>query len=346
MPRTGPFIPVFRPEKRRGQVLVGTAIGTPPATPFGIIGRLALANCTGIAMTATHAFVASPDDDTVYSIDITDPTNPTQVDSITDGTTLNGAAWPVIVGSVMYVGCNSGDRVTSMDISDPTNLSVLHSVTNATTLDRPGRPIADGNYLYVPVVNTDRLTVIDKSNPSAMTIAGSVTNGALDGAFSAYKSGNTVIVAPPNEVAIATVDVTTPSSPGSVAAHAHADLNGARAFAVIGTTLYVTAPNGTPGSKLTEMDISTPSTPTYVAATTLTNRPWDIAVVGTNLYTTPAGTSQTLTKSDATTSPPTEGTILDDADLATAAGEVYIATNGSVLGVVCYFTDMLLIVAP
>ncbi len=116
-------------------------------------------------MVGNYAYVAGWDDDGVQILDISDPTNPTAVGSITDDATteLDGAYHIKVVGNYAYVAGWDDDGVQILDISDPTNPTAVGSITDdaTTELDGAHRIEVRGNYAYVASSFDDGIEIID-----------------------------------------------------------------------------------------------------------------------------------------------------------------------------------------
>lgn len=125
----------------------------------------------------------------LYAIDVSDPTDPTYISSLTDSlwtastihsfysTAQQGnhtfAAWGAISGVSLA-------RVYSVDISNPAAMVIDDELSLGINGTISGNYVKDGNYLYVTIdtsgVNNSQVLAIDVSDPSNMSIAGSLTS--------------------------------------------------------------------------------------------------------------------------------------------------------------------------
>ena len=151
---------------------------------------------------STYALVASRDDDGVQIINITDPYNPTNASSITNGTrypTLgeaNSITTAMIGGSTyaLVASLNGDGGVQIINITDPynpTNASSISDGTRYTTLNGSASittaTIEGSTYALVAAGNDDGVQIINITDPYNPINASSITDGIrypeLDGAI-------------------------------------------------------------------------------------------------------------------------------------------------------------------
>ena len=158
---------------------------------------------TFVIGTSTYAIVASYYNG-VQLIDVSDPSNPVAVGSVTDGvngfTELDGAynVATFVIGSSTYaiVASAGDDGVQLVDVTDPSNPVALGSATDGVNgfdeLDDPRSVatfvIGTNTYAIVTGLADDGVQLIDVSDPSSPVAMGSATDGVngftvLDGAF-------------------------------------------------------------------------------------------------------------------------------------------------------------------
>ena len=140
-----------------------------------------------------YALVASEIDDGVQIIDITDPSSPAAVASVTDGInsfdTLNSAydVDTVTTGNGTYalVASEIDDGVQIIDITDPSRPVATASVTDSIhpnlvqTQSITTVVIDDVTYALVTALGADTLFIIDITDPSNPVIAADVTKGDI-----------------------------------------------------------------------------------------------------------------------------------------------------------------------
>ncbi|GAG04484.1 unnamed protein product, partial [marine sediment metagenome] len=124
----------------------------------------------GIYVSGKYAYVAAISDDGVEILDISDPSNPTHVGSITDDETteLNGAISIYVSGKYAYVAARSDDGLEILDISDPTNPTHVGAIGKSATvkLDSASDIYVSGKYAYVAATSDDGVEILDISDPS------------------------------------------------------------------------------------------------------------------------------------------------------------------------------------
>ena len=141
---------------------------------------------------STYALVASATDDGVQIIDISTPSSPSAVSSITDGSTfdeLDGAIGitTVQINSSTYalVASATDDGVQIINISNPATPTAVSSVTDGNTFDELDRAsaittvqIGASTYALVAARADNGVQIINISNPAAPTAASSITDGS------------------------------------------------------------------------------------------------------------------------------------------------------------------------
>ena len=259
---------------------------------------------TAVISGSTYALVASYSDDGVQIIDITTPSSPTAVSSVTDGETdANGNIFyelyqasgitTVQIGTSTYalVTASSDDGVQIIDITTPSAPTAVSSVTggvdgfdelaearNITTIQ-----IGTSTYALVASVLDSGVQIIDISNPANPIAVSSVTDGVggfntLGGAFDITAvaiSGSTyALVASEIDSGIQIIDITTPATPTVTSSITDGvggfnELSGPRSITTvqIGSSTYaLVASLSDDGIQI--IDITTPATPTVASSIT------------------------------------------------------------------------------
>ena len=184
---------------------------------------------------STYALVAAYHDAGIQIINITDPYNPTNASSITDGTrypTLNGSAsiTTTTIGGSTYalVAAAIDHGVQIINITDPYNPTNASSITDGTRypeLDTPifitTTTIGGSTYALVAAYHDAGVQIINIDDPYNPTNASSVTNGTSFPTLNGPDSITTAtigeftyaLVAASNSDGIQTINITDPYNP-------------------------------------------------------------------------------------------------------------------------------------
>ena len=248
-------------------------------------------------------------------------TGPVLGGSVSNGTSLSGAAYVAVSGSYAYTTTFYPGTLTVADISNPAAPHVVGQSPYAASLLNGSAVAVAGNYAYVVSQNRNQangtnsnddgtgnsLTILDISVPAAPTIVGTLhDSNLLFGAHGVVVSGSYVYVAaqgclsqqpcPNGSVgnSFVVIDVSTPSHPAIVASLRNASLPAqwagsgallhACGIAVSGQYAYVTASYA---NRLTIIDISDPLHPAIVGSLLNSSQlplPVDVAVAGGYAY--------------------------------------------------------------
>ena len=245
---------------------------------------------------STYVIAAGQDDDGFEIIDISTPSSPTSAGSCADGAScdathlkeITNVAVATIGGTLYAVTVSFGDNgsengdISIFDIStpsSPTQEDVIENASGVILFHPYGLALAEfggKTYAVVAAGNDNGISVIDISTPSSMTYKGHITDGGtreLKGAHSvaiATIGGTTyAVVTAINDAGIAIIDISTdPTSPsyvGEMEDDADKELNGPNGVAVatIDGKTYAVVVGQDDGIAI--IDISTPSSPTYVS---------------------------------------------------------------------------------
>ncbi len=200
-----------------------------------------------------YAAVAALNDHGVQILDITNPSNITATDSITDGGSLELEGARSITtfesGGHTYaaVAAYRDDGVQILDITNPSSITAAGSITDDDSLELDGAQgiaiFESGGRTYAAVAGytDDGVQILDVTDPSSITAAGSITDGGsieLDGAASItmFESGGRTYAAVAAELdgSVQILDVTNPSSitaAGSITDGGSLELRGAASIA-------------------------------------------------------------------------------------------------------------------
>jgi len=119
-----------------------------------------------------YAFMSAYDADSIISIDISDPTTPIIVNTITNwdgGIDLDGPIWLAFTWNYLYVAWYLSDNINIIDISDPTNMSFIKEIADS-RWDQQLNWVKDiqvfWNHLYATAYNDDAFNIFDNSDPT------------------------------------------------------------------------------------------------------------------------------------------------------------------------------------
>jgi hypothetical protein len=232
-----------------------------PAVPVvtGSVGGFS--GVYGIYVSGKYAYVSvSNTSNSVYIVDITDPSAPFIAKTLTDGTNLGATFGVFVQGRYAYFSCFGSSRLTVVDIMDPLNPVVVGSLLDATNLISPVSLFVSGKYAYVGCYSGNRLSIVNIADPTNPTLTGTLldnTNLAL--IQNIYVSGNYAYVSSYNNNALTIIDVSNPAAPvlaGTISDGTN--LIGANGVFVSGKFVYVTSSTG---NRLTVVEINGIKTP-------------------------------------------------------------------------------------
>lgn len=234
----------------------------------------------GMAVQGNLAYVANdsgtPGDVVMAVVDITKPSTPVVVGTLTDNTNFNGAGVGMAVSGRYTYMANATDRVGVIDVSKP-----FAPVTVATVISGNLAGINDlklsGNFLYVGMCNgagNPGVAIIDVSNPLAPKLRGTVTGASTACTFFLGVSGR-YVYAPQDTVTagqskFTVIDVSNPDAPTVVGTLVD-DVNlfttaGSGSSLLVGKTYFVTSSNSDNTTNyIAAIDVSTPTAPTLIS---------------------------------------------------------------------------------
>ena len=247
------------------------------------------------------AFTVSYDDNALSAFDITDPTIPTLLDTITGFTGapnyLDGPTSIVIsaIGGTEYALITSfrDNALTIFDVSDPTNITHTGQITG---IDAPnylegayavyGYTISAVEYALVASFTNDAFVIIDVSTPGSPSKTAHLTGvgspnflfGAHGVVAAAISANHYAFVVGYKDQSVVAIDIDTPGSP-SVVDELHGDsspffLGGAHSvdYGIVDGTeyLFITAFDD---NAVTIIDVSTPAAMNQVGELTGADSP-------------------------------------------------------------------------
>lgn len=235
-----------------------------------------------VARDGNYVYAASPGTNTFSVIDVSTPSSPSVVGSVSSAN-LSVVKDVVVNGTegTVFVSTDFNDRVISIDVSTPSSPVILEEKIIGTN---PEGMALDGTYLYVVDDGQDRMRTVDVSNPSNMSVANSLTDAAITGPLGTTQDGNYVYITNKGNNGVAVVDVTDPLTPSVVGSVTDSvALETPRGIVSSGSYAYVTGDNG----QVTSVDVSTPSSPTVAGSWNDSNvitKATRLAVSGSYVY--------------------------------------------------------------
>ena len=250
---------------------------------------------------SVYALVASNVDDGIQIIDITNPTVPTVVSSVTNGATFDTldqarGITTVKIGSATYalVASQTSDGIQIINISNPAVPTVVSSISDGSTFDtldgaRSITTVQIGSSIYALVAAFDDngVQIINITDPAAPTAVSSITDGGTFGTLLGAIDITTVqiglsvyaLVVSAFDNGVQIIDITNPASPTAVSSitDGSSDGNGdtfdsltvARSITTvqIGSSVYaLVAAFDDNGVQI--INITNPATPTAVSSVT------------------------------------------------------------------------------
>lgn len=168
-----------------------------PSLEGSVSDETILEGATGVDKSGDYVFVACGREtggtgfnDRVAAVDVSDPTNPSIADDVSDSDDLDGADAIKIHGEYAYIGTWNSETLTVIDISNPSNLSIADvnqtdlmeqcfqidtiSVNNTDYAFCSAKGVAD------PLQDEGGIAVFDISTPTDVELLDTITleNGA------------------------------------------------------------------------------------------------------------------------------------------------------------------------
>lgn len=236
-----------------------------------ILSQLTLTSVQRISVNGSYLYAvcdSGTGTDAFKVVDITDPNNPIEVSSLTDGTNLLNTRYIDVQGTYAYVHCfnatAASNRFTIIDITDPVNPSVAGSVASA-NLDTAKGLVVSGTYAYLPLDGA-KFTVVNITDPTVPAVISSLTVTGVTQLEDIFVSGPYAYVVSADDDSLVVIDITNPTSPSQEATLADGtNLNGVQSITLNGRFAYCGSAAGTPqlskinihGSQIVAMDAGT-----------------------------------------------------------------------------------------
>ncbi|MCD6496069.1 MAG: hypothetical protein J7K54_02245, partial [Candidatus Aenigmarchaeota archaeon] len=186
-----------------------------------------------IFVNGRYAYVLnSVNNDSMTILDISDPTNPTEVGYITDDsvggdvTAIKAPQNVYVSGRYAYITSRLEDSLSVIDISNasnPVQVSYIQDDSlggDATGLDGARGIYVAGNYVYVGSFYDNSISVIDISDPEDLVEVGVIfddtrngTANMIDGIFNIFGSGKYIYVSAHDDDAISIIEISAIETP-------------------------------------------------------------------------------------------------------------------------------------
>ncbi len=230
---------------------------------------------TDVYVQGRYAYVINFTLDTLQVIDISVPTSPVSVGSVSTGASTS--PWRLFVqGRYAYVIDNSANSLQIYDVSNPASPTSVGSVSTATN---PYDIYVQGRYVYISFFNSNpSMQIYDVSNPASPTLLSSGGSGGVP--YGIFVQGRYAYITDFSADTLRIFDVSNPASPTSVGSVATTGLE-PRDVYVQGRYAYVI--NDDVSDYLQIFDVSNPASPTSVGSLSVTG-PAEVYVQGRYAY--------------------------------------------------------------
>lgn len=173
-----------------------------------------------IAISWNYAFISAWVSDAVEIVDISNPTLPIHVSSISKwwNILLDDPRDIVISWNYAFIAANKSDAIEVIDISNPINPSHAIAINDGWNylLNWPKWLFISWNYLYVVSDVDDAIQIIDISNPLLPVAIWNLSSNRLDWADQVFVSWNYAYITANKWDSFQVVDVSNPSIPNLV----------------------------------------------------------------------------------------------------------------------------------
>jgi hypothetical protein len=201
-----------------------------------------------------YAYVAATSDNSLTIIDISNPSSPTTIGS------LSGMAYPegiTVAGNYAYLASYNDAALKIVDISDPKNPTLVGTQSG---IGAVVGVYVSGKYAYVASPGNNALYIVDVSNPASPSIKGTYSGNVNR----VYVTGKYAYATSFGGNSLSIINVSDPANPTLVATLTDGTyLNNARSVTVSGSYAYVAASGN---NYLTIVNVSNASNPTRVSS--------------------------------------------------------------------------------
>ena len=162
--------------------LVSIDISDPSSMSISQAFSSGISSLDDVAISGSVAYVADFAADGIHSIDISTPSSMSILDTVTDGSVMNGAFGVGVSGNTAIITSVGTPYVASIDITTPSSMSLLDSITDGSMTD-PYRVAIVGSNAYVADYQAGggRIYSIDISTPGSLAIDQTFTNAVING---------------------------------------------------------------------------------------------------------------------------------------------------------------------
>ncbi|MBU0894873.1 MAG: S8 family serine peptidase [Nanoarchaeota archaeon] len=171
----------------------------------------------GIFVKDNYAYVASQYSNSLTIIDVSDKTNPVQIGSIVNSTSLNSIFDVFVRGDYAYVVSLTDNSLTIIDVSDKTNPVQISYYQNDSSLDSPISVNIQGDYSYVIMFSAladASLTIIDISDKLNPHQVGTFLNfTSMSHPFELFIKGNYAFVVSDITASLTIIDISNKANP-------------------------------------------------------------------------------------------------------------------------------------
>ncbi len=238
---------------------------TSPAI-VGFYASSTIGTAFAIAGSGNFVYVPSTLNSSLNVFDVSNPSSPLYISSVTDATKLNNPAGLYADGKYVYVVCYTGGGLTIIDVKNPAVPIITGRVTSTIKLNSTEGVYVAGKYAYV-IDNTSlsvfgTLTIVDVSNVRSPNIIGFVSSTSLRGGGDSekvYVSGRYAYVTGNLDNVLSIIDVSNPTAPTIVGSLADNSYGFSSGVFVSGKYAYVGTVNN-----LLVVDISNKAAPVLV----------------------------------------------------------------------------------
>jgi len=182
-----------------------------------------------VFVSGKYAYVTENAGDRLAIIDVSDPSNPIDVSSISDtacdaanagGCELDGAYAIFVSGKYAYVASNTDDGIEILDVSDPFNPVHVAKFNDSDDPDAELNGAAgifvSGKYAYIASTADNGVEILDISDPTNPTHVGSITDSGateLAGAQGIFVTGKYAYIASSIDDGVEILDISDPTNP-------------------------------------------------------------------------------------------------------------------------------------
>ncbi|HSX01852.1 MAG TPA: hypothetical protein VLI05_00900 [Candidatus Saccharimonadia bacterium] len=255
-----------------------------PAGPASVSSAIGVGSLpSAVTVVGHYAYIATYGANLLQIYDVSNPSTPTSVGSLADTKPED----VYVQGNYAYT-VNDNGTMTIFDVSNAAHPVLTGTVSTSLSTDDPINVRVQGRYAYVAENNNGRVQIFDVSNPAAPTLTGSVwTNGVGTSATEAPNAvevqGRYLYVITHGSSNLDIYDISNPASPTLKVSYQLAFnglLTNPVAISVQSRYAYITVNSG----GVLVVDVSTPTAPSLVGATTTLGAPAGMKVQGRYAY--------------------------------------------------------------